>query len=69
MMNDELKSSVSEIDSVAGQCDKRGGSAFAKAASGQVRSRQRWEGSLSVGGETPGRRTTSSGGSRRLRLH
>jgi hypothetical protein len=68
-MNDELKSPLSEMDSAGGQHAKRGGSAFAKATVGQVRSRHRLEGSLSGGGETPGRRTTSSGGSRRLGLH
>ena len=68
-MKDELKSPLSEIDSAAGQRAQRGGSAFSKATAGQVRSRHRWEGSLSGGGETPGRRTTSSGGSRRLGLH
>ena len=52
-MNDELKSPLSEIDSAAGQHAKRGGSAFAKATARQVRSRQRLEGSLSGGGETP----------------
>ena len=68
MMNDEFKSPLSEIDNAGGQRAKRGESAFAKATAGQVRSRHRWEGSLSGGGETPGRRTMSSEGSRRLGL-
>ena len=49
-MKDELKSPLSEIDSAAGQHAKRGGSAFAKAMAGQVRSHQRFDGRLAGGG-------------------
>src|ERR1017187_4332311 len=70
MMKDELKSPLSEIDSAAGQRAQRGGSSFAKATARQIRSRPRFGGRLAGGGgETPGRRTTSSGGSRRFGLH
>ncbi len=48
--------------SAKGPRARRGGSAFAEATAGEVRSRQRLQGSFSGGGgETPGRRTSSSG--------
>src|ERR1035441_3404793 len=65
MMNDELKSPLSEIDSAAGQHDKRGGSAFAKATAGQVRSRQLRENLLEEGGRT-GRHTDRKIGDRKM---
>ena len=55
-MKDELESPPSEKDSAVGQHAKRGGSAFAKATAGQVRSRQLRENLLEEGGRT-GRHT------------